>query len=91
MSKFNFFGGIAASSWLLALLVIGAELFPPLKEALASAFSHHWIGKGAIIAIAFLLFGFLLKNKAVSERIGINSARASLLIIFLFYVIEFFV
>lgn len=96
MKKFNFYLGAAVSAWLLAILVIVAELAGPFKTLLKTTFSHHWIGKAVIITLAFILFGFLLKErnsigKFSDDDVAWYSVLGSLIVIFLFYVIEFFI
>ncbi len=95
MARFNYYLGASISSWLLVILIIWAELSAPFKEALKSMFSHHWLGKAVIIIVVFIIFGFLLKNKNKigkysDEKISWFSVLASLIIILLFYIIEFF-
>lgn len=95
MTKFNFYWGSAVSSWLLVILIVAAELYEPFKNLLKSVFTHHWIGKGVIIALAFLVFGFLLRDKNSvgkfsDEKIAWFSVIASLTVILLFFIIEFF-
>ena len=92
--KFNFHFGAAASSWLLALLVITAELAPPFKDFLKATFGHHWIGKTLIVAIVFFLTGILLANKNSigkykDEQLSWYSVLGSLAVILLFYIFEF--
>lgn len=91
--KFNFYNGAFAASTLLAVLVIAAELAKPFKAFLASIFIHHWIGKAVLIAIAFVIFGFIYKKDELfgidSEKISWYSILGCLLIIFLFYVVHF--
>lgn len=91
--KFNFYLGAAASSWLLAVLVIAAELSEPFKTLLKTIFTHHWIGKAVIITLAFIAFGFVLpekKSRNQDKDVAWYSVLGSLIIIFLFYVIKFF-
>lgn len=95
MTKFNFYLGAAASAWLLTVLVIAAELIEPLKNALKAAFTHHWIGKGVIITLAFIIFGYLLREKnslwsMPDNKLAWYSVLSSLSIIFLFFVAEYF-
>ena len=95
MTKFNFCLGAAASAWLLAILVIVAELYVPFKNLLKSTFSHHWIGKAVIITIAFLAFGFILRDKKSvgnirDDKLAWYSMLGSLIVIFLFFIMEFF-
>jgi len=94
MAKFNFYLGAASSAWLLAILIVVAELISQFKTFLANVFTHHWIGKGIIITIAFLVFGFILMDKKSvgnirDDKLGWYSTIASLIVIFLFFVIEF--
>lgn len=89
MTKFNFYLGTSVGAWLLTVLVIVAELSEPFKTLLKNTFIHHWIGKAVIITLAFILFGFLMKEKETGEKVAWYSTLSSLLIIFLFYLIEF--
>ena len=89
--KFNFYLGAAASAWLLAILVIVAELAAPFKTLLQTLFGHHWIGKAVIVALVFVAAGFLVKEKKPHEKLAWYSAVGSMAVIFLFYVIEFLV
>ncbi len=94
MEKFNFFAGATIGAWLLVVLVILAELVGPFKDALKAIFWHHWIGKGILVLLAFLIAGFWFKNKErllgkPVEKLAWQSCLASLAIILLFYVIEF--
>ena len=94
MTKFNFYLGAAASAWLLVILVIVAELMEPFKNLLKDIFSHHWIGKGVLITLIFLAFGFLLRNKKSignikDDKLSWYSMLGSLIVIFLFFIIEF--
>ena len=94
MEKFNFFAGATAGAWLLAVLVIVAELVAPFKELLKAVFWHHWIGKAVLVLLAFLVAGLWLKNKnqllgKPAETLAWQSCIASLAIIALFFIIEF--
>ncbi len=93
LTKLNLYLGAAASSWALAILVIAAELSAGLKGLLASAFTHHWIGKAVLVALVFILSSYLLRNRKTSakdEAVAWYSAIGSLAVIFIFYLIEFF-
>jgi len=54
--------------FIVAVTIMG-ELYAPLKDWLKNAFTHHWIGKGAISFIGFYLISFLLYS-AMSENIN---------------------
>ena len=45
--------GSIAASVVVAVLTIGGEEWAPLKNALKSAFTHHWLGKSVISAAVF--------------------------------------
>lgn len=47
-------GAIIAIAF-IAFATIGAELYAPFKDWLAATFSHHWIGKGILAALTFLV------------------------------------
>ncbi len=95
MKKFNFYNGAFAASSLLAILVIAAELVQPFKAFLASVFSHHWIGKGVLITVAFVIVGYTYKKNELfghkSEKVSWYSTLGSLIIIFLFYIMHFLI
>lgn len=93
--KFNLYFGAAAGAWLLTLLIITAELSESFKTLLKTMFVHHWIAKAVLITIAFVIFGFLLKEKNAigrfsDEKIALYSVQGAFIIIFLFYVLEYF-
>lgn len=47
-------GAILAITF-IAFATIGAELYIPFKNWLAATFSHHWIGKGVLAMLIFLV------------------------------------
>lgn len=91
---FNYHLGAAASAWLLAIMVIVAELFAPFKDMLKATFGHHWIGKAVLVTVAFVVAGFLLANKDSVGRYSHDqfswySTLGSLAVILLLYIVEF--
>lgn len=44
----------AATAAALAVLIIAAEKYAPLKDWLKATFSHHWLGKGALAILFFI-------------------------------------
>lgn len=44
----------AATAAALAVLIITAEKYAPLKDWLKATFSHHWLGKGALAILFFM-------------------------------------
>ena len=83
-------------------LTIGAEFSKPFKDGLKDAFGHHWVGKGIIAAIAFLLITFLLafmplpnskKDDAKFKKLALLSAITVIIgtvVIIVFFVWLFF-
>ncbi|HLC45929.1 MAG TPA: hypothetical protein VJI67_03595 [archaeon] len=93
-SKFNFYLGAAIAAWLLAAMIVIAELFAPFKDALKAAFTHHWLGKLVIVGIAFFVFAYLMREKKAiagitDEKAAWYSVLGSLLVILAFFVVEF--
>ena len=83
---------------LITFLTIYAELNPIFKEFLKSLTSHHWISKGVISLVFFILAYFILdkiisKEKNVNSYINLVLAFVILgsLAIFGFYLYEFFI
>ena len=91
MRKLNLYLGSAVSVWLLTIMVITAELSAPFKGLLIAIFSHHWIGKAVIITLAFVITGFLFKETKANKKIAWYSVIGSLVVIFLFYTLEFLI
>lgn len=91
MRKFNLFGGAKIAACVLTVSIILAELIGPFKTFLKTTFSHHWIGKIVLVALAFALFGYFSKEKASDEKAAWKSIVASLVIILLFYLIMYLV
>jgi len=95
MKGFNVYAGASASAWLLTLMIIAAELLAPFKDLLKDIFGHHWIGKAVVITAVFVLAGLLMKNKNSlfgfnDEKLAWNSVVGSMIIIILFFIIEYF-
>jgi hypothetical protein len=47
--------GVAAVAVLVAVLTIVGEMYSPLKDILTNVFKHHWLGKGALSIVLFVL------------------------------------
>jgi len=91
--KFNFYNAGFVASTLLAILVLASELSTPFKDFLASILTHHWVAKGILIAVAFVIAGYWLKQNKLfnieSEKLAWYSTLGSLAVIFLFYIYHF--
>ena len=88
------YNGASAASVLLAVLVIAGELYAPFKAFLASVFTHHWVAKAVLVMAAFVIVGFVYKEKKIfgmeSGKAAWYSVLGSLAVIFLFYIIHYF-
>jgi hypothetical protein len=96
MAKFNYWMGAVISSWLLVVLVVVSELIKPFKDFLYMLFAHHWIGKAVLVAFFFFATGYFSKTrkkfgKLSSDEFAWRNVVGSLIVIFLFYVIEYFI
>lgn len=91
--KFDLYLGAMTSALTLVVLVIAAELAEPLKEILKILFWHHWIGKGIIVYLVFLVSGLIGGSRKYSnysnDRIAWYSVLGSLALIFAFYLLEY--
>ncbi|GIW68894.1 MAG: hypothetical protein KatS3mg100_388 [Candidatus Parcubacteria bacterium] len=47
--------GTLFALWMITAFTIGGELVGGIKGWLKAAFGHHWVGKGVLAGIAFLL------------------------------------
>lgn len=79
---------------LITVLTIAGELYKPLKDALKDAFMHHWIGKGVVSFVGFIVLGFILqamhtalpsKEKLAKCLTSITAFCAVAIIAFFFY------
>lgn len=72
-------GSIAATvaiTWISASTVIG-EMYAPLKDALKESFTHHWIGKGVIAVVLFIVV-FLLVYPVAKKHMDRTTALSAL-------------
>lgn len=46
----------------LVVLILAAELSAPTKRWLASVFSHHWIGKGVLAVLFFVVMTVVIAS-----------------------------
>lgn len=96
----SFIAGAIASVVFIVLITIVADLVPPLKDWLKNNFYHHWVGKGILASLIFLLTQSLMtiytqgKNtkKNIIESLWILNLVSifGVLILFIFYIIETF-
>lgn len=80
----------------ITLITLLADLFPPLKDWLKTAFTHHWIGKGflgiGLYAILYLLIAGTLKKEPSPEKIASQlHVLGSVTIIGSFIILAFFI
>jgi len=93
-------GAIATSVFVVVITIFG-ELLPPLKNFLADAHHHHWVGKGIWSAIVFVavMLGSLLVFRGDDDSMLLTSRLirylshallAGTAILLLFFVYEFY-
>ena len=67
------------TSAMLAILIVSAEEIPAFKDWLKATFTHHWLGKGALAIVVFIVVTVVarLQGKTdVSKLSGIIFAEA---------------
>lgn len=83
----------------ITAITIFADLKPLLKDWLKDNFYHHWVGKGILASMIFVIFGFLIYFFPLGS--GSGKIKISAIILFLtailaslailcFYIIETF-
>lgn len=84
----------------IAGITISAELFPPIKDWLKTAFSHHWLGKGVLslllfttVTIAGYFWNFTADARGMAKRTMLLFFVSSLsaIALLLFYGYEAFI
>ncbi|MHA2305005.1 MAG: hypothetical protein ACXACU_06380 [Candidatus Hodarchaeales archaeon] len=91
MDKINFGFGISLAIIAIvnALLTLGKELFPAVKDMSAAVGSligvdHHWMGHGIIILLLFVILGFIFSQATISnyfiEKFAFDQLRLLILI-----------
>ena len=83
--------GSIAASIVVAVLTIGGEEWAPLKNALKSAFTHHWLGKSvisvAVFGVVFLLTAWKPSDiqktaRALWYAVGVSALSAAAMTLF---------
>lgn len=67
---------VIATSVMLAFLIISAEEIPVLKNWLKSTFYHHWLGKGALAILLFIVTAFIFRKRGAIGLSGFIVAEA---------------
>ena len=75
----------------ITVITVAADLYPPLKEALKNASSHHWIGKSITAIVIFVIFKAIfvslkpkIKTALLLNWLTIVSVLATLVILAFF-------
>lgn len=55
--------GASAAIVFIAIVTVASELYAPLEAWLASVFFHHWIGKGVLAMIVFVVVSALSNRR----------------------------
>lgn len=86
---------VIAVFWLIVGMTIAAEQLPQFKALLAQYAGHHWVGKGIIAAVAFIVLYLLQRKSQESNNIlggvllVVGSAVLGGAAIFLFFLWHF--
>ena len=91
MDKMNFGFGISLAIIAIvnALLTLGKELVPGIKDMAATVgnligINHHWVGHGIIILLLFVILGFVFSQATISnffiEKFAFDQTRLLILI-----------
>lgn len=56
-----------ATSWLIAGMAIGAEVYAPLKTSLTSLAGQHWTGKSVVAVAVFIIFYWVLRRTSTAN------------------------
>lgn len=79
----------------ITIMVIGMEFSPAFKKFLEAVGSHHWVGKGILGTLLFIILTFLFNAKGSDDNLGKNINRAILsaiacsAVMFLFFAIHY--
>lgn len=74
----------------IASITIAAELFPNLKSLLKDTFIHHWVGKGVLAVLLFLILAFLynlFKCEHEREKTAILLLTLAVVTVLCFFII----
>lgn len=89
----------AATVIFTTLITVLGDLYLPLKDWLKAVFTHHWIGKGVLAVVLWVLFFAVLssaKNDLAEDKLPEALNRLSVaavfgtLVLFAFFVYEAF-
>ncbi len=75
----------------LTLIIITADLYSPLKDFLKNTFYHHWIGKGILGIIVFLISSLIFNLIPSSQDIDNQKISNKLLSLFFTTILSFLV
>jgi hypothetical protein len=81
--------------WFIVAITIWSELSKPFKTFLADLTGHHWVTKGVVSLVLFVLLYFVMikVKESKSPEHGIYAAIANAviggLVIFVYYIIHF--
>lgn len=53
---------------LITVITITGEYYAPLKDWLKNVFTHHWLGKGALAIIIFILISLISYRTSQDEE-----------------------
>ncbi len=59
--------GCMATLVFITAITIAAEYIAALKDWLKAWFFHHWVGKGVLALVVFIIFAFVIRLPAASD------------------------
>lgn len=74
----------------IALITVVSELLPSLKTWLKDIFGHHWVGKGILSALLWIIIAVIpTKLDILKPKLLLLTTAVSALIIIIFYVLHY--
>ncbi|HHH12431.1 MAG TPA: hypothetical protein ENJ77_00990 [Candidatus Moranbacteria bacterium] len=80
------------SMFLVVVLTLGGEIYAPIKDTLALFFGHHWVGKGVLAAVFWIVAAWIASDRPIEnpERYLRKSLLLAAVAVFGFYLIHYF-
>lgn len=92
-SQFRYYVATVGAIWFVTAITLTTELFPPLKNLVASVFLHHWLGKSILTLVTFGLVAAVTPPRRFDGRRWASYVLASVaggsLLIFGYFVLHY--
>lgn len=79
-SLYRYYVATAASVWFVTAITLVTELSPALKDLVAAAFLHHWLGKSVLTLVVFGLVVVVTPERQFDERRWANYVFGSVVV-----------